>query len=203
MGFRDIARQHLVLDKVEVPNWRLQELPRWKRIFKRQVFWLRYLPASVETELRQLYGSQKPLPDDEQLTIWKAFDALKEGEATAGHLQVLNHYRAKLDNAELFAAIYSAVIVRPRLTPPEVRKFLDGLDKRDRAEWFRLTGKYIELSPEEVEATLKWSALRASPSSAPASTQMEGRLEGDGPSTNARSDSCISSPWSRKEESKC
>jgi hypothetical protein len=193
MSFRDIARQHLVIDKVEVPNWKLQELPKWRRLFKRQVFHLRYLPKAIEVELRQRYGSPKPLADDEQLRIWKALDALKNNEAGPGDLQVLSHYQVKMDNADLTAALFATVIVKPKLTPEQAREFIRGLDKRDWANWITITGKYMNLTDEEIDAIKNWSAPRASPSSVPSSTQMEGASGSSGLGRTARSDSSSSS----------
>lgn len=203
MYFLDIKQQHLVTDRVEVPNWRLSELPWLKRLWKRQVFRFRYLPKAMEVELRQRFGRERPLSEEEQLTLWKALRALEDKVLTAGDIQVLNHYQVKTDNADLTAALYAAVVVRPRFTPSRMKSFLEGLDRKDWESWVQTTSKYLYVTEEEQQAILNWSALRASRSSARNSMLQEGSSGGIGPGNSVRSDSSSSCQPSQSEGAKC
>ncbi len=164
-GIRGILREHLVTERVEVPNHLLEARGRLARWLGRRTMRLRYLPMLKQLEIRKRFKAKTEVDPETELKLYGAQLRLVRDQATAEDLVLLQEDSDRWNDSAMTAALYAAVIVKPRMSERQVRTFLEGLDFVDMGVWMERTRKFLHLTKADQVKIKNLSGLPRSPTS--------------------------------------
>jgi hypothetical protein len=182
-----LMREHLVTERVEVPNHLLESKGWLTRWLGRRTMRLRYLPVLKQLTIRKRFKAKTELTGDEELKLTGAQLRLIRDQATPEDLKVLQADSDRWNDPEIVAALYAVVIVKPRMTERQARGFIESLDPVDMLEWTMRTAKFLNLSKEDQEQIKNSSGPRRSPISHISSMSTGAALEKNGHGRRPRS----------------
>ena len=167
---RKILRQHQIVDTLTVPNKRLDKANLLLRILKTEKIKVRYMPKLLEVEIRHRFLDKFEMTGEEELKLYQANERLKDDEATKEDYELLHKFADKSLDPKLMAALYSAIIVSPKMKEEEVENWIKDFTDDDLASLQMLLSKYLFISETEIRNLKNSSARQPSPISTQSSS---------------------------------
>jgi hypothetical protein len=160
-----ILQEHLVTEKVEVPNHLLEAKGWLARTLGRRTMRFRYLPVLKQLSIQKRFRAKMEVSGDMEVKLLNAQIRVNRDQATPADIKLLQEDSNRWNDGEISAALYHAVIVKPRMSERQVSAFLESLDPVDMDVWTVRTSKFLNLTEEDQKKIKNLSGPRRSPTS--------------------------------------
>jgi hypothetical protein len=182
-----LLREHLVTERVVVPSHVLEAKGRLSRWLGRRTMRFRYLPMLKQLSIQKRFRAKTEVSGEMELALHNAQVRFMRDQATPADIKLLQEDAQRWRDPDMMAALYAAVIVKPRMSERAVKAFLMSLDTVDMGVWMARTSKFLNLTEEDQKKIKNLSGPRRSPTSTPTSENTGAASEKSGRGRGPRS----------------